>query len=222
MVFWLAILAGGLFAWLAIKMGFYVTWAMLFNIVISVYLAVFLTPIIVEVVPGFGDTSYGIALTLIAAAVGTFLILHCISYTFLTGQFNVSFPKIFDMLLAGLLGFLAGFLVLSFAAFLICVMPISQNRFVSGVGFNRDSQQANISYICRWCDFVNWIVSSGDDEATSERAINQLLGSAKPRARPKTARPAKPGKPVKPKDVTADVNDANSTAAPPAPTPEEP
>ena len=97
MVFWASILARGVFAWLAIRMGFYETWTMLFNIVISIYVAIFLTPAIVDVAPAAGDTSYGNALTLAVTATGVFLVLHGISYVFLTGQFNVSFPKIFDL-----------------------------------------------------------------------------------------------------------------------------
>jgi len=199
MVFWAIILVSGLFAWLAIKMRFYEMLAMLFNIVISVYVAVFLTPVIVDIVPAAGDTPYGNALTLAATAVATFLILHGISYTFLTGQFSVPFPKIFDTLFAGLLGFLAGFLILSFAAFIITVTPISQNRFASKAGFNRQSQQANISYICWWCDLVNWVVSSPGNEITSEQVANQLFNSAQSKTPDKMSEEAEPNKPVESK-----------------------
>lgn len=180
MVFWASILAGGFFAWLAIRMGFYETWTMLFNIVISIYVAVFLTPVIVDVAPAAGDTSYGNALTLAVTATGVFLILHGISYVFLTGQFNVSFPKVFDLVFAGLLGFLAGSLVFSFAALIVTVTPISQNRLMSRIGFNAQSQRTNIAYISRWCDLVDLAVSSADSETTAEQTINTLLTSAQP------------------------------------------
>jgi signal transduction histidine kinase len=196
MVFWVSILVGGLFAWLAIRMGFYEIWVMLFNIVISVYVAVFLTPVIVDVIPAAGDTSYGSAMTLTVTAIGTFLILYAISYIFLTGQFSVSFPKTFDILLAGLLGFLAGFLLSSFAALIITVTPISQNTFVSEVGLNRQSQQANISYICWWCDLVDLIVSSPDRQMTSEQTIDRLLKSGQSKTREKTGEEAESNKPV--------------------------
>ena len=180
MVFWASILAGGFFAWLAIRMGFYETWTMLFNIVISIYVAVFLTPAIVDLAPAAGDTSYGNALTLAVTATGIFLILHGISYVFLTGQFNVSFPKVFDLVFAGLLGFLAGSLVFSFAALLVTVTPISQNRLMSRIGFNEQAQRSNIAYICRWCDLIDLAVSSADSKTTAEQTINALLTSAQP------------------------------------------
>ena len=178
MVFWASILAGGLFVWLAVRIGFFEMWTLLFNIVISIYVAIYLTPVIVDVAPAAGDTSYGNALTLAAVATGTFLVLFGISYVFLTGQFNVAFPKIFDLVFAGLLGFLAGALVFSFAALVVTVTPISQNRLLSKAGFNAQSQRTNIAYICRWCDLIDMAVSSPDSETTAEQTINALLSSA--------------------------------------------
>ena len=192
MIFWLAILAGALFAWIAVRIKFYETWALLFNIVISVYAAIFLAPTIANSIPAAGDTSYGRALTLAAVAMGTFLILHGISYTFLTGQFSVSFPKIFDTVLTGVLGFLAGFLLLSFVAFVICVTPISHNKFVNKAGFGRQSQRTNISYICWWCDLVNTVVSARDRKVTSKQAVDELLSPSHPKAKPEMGEPAEP------------------------------
>ncbi len=201
MVLLAGILVGGLCIWFAIKMGFYETWAMLFNIVISIYVAVFLTPVIVDIIPAAGDTSYGNAMTLAATAIGTFLILHGISYIFLTGQFSVSFPKAFDILFAGLLGFLTGFLLSSFAALIITLTPISQSGLANKAGFNIRSQQANISYICWWCDLVNSIVASPDKEITSEQTIKQLLNSGQSKPRDTTGQEAGPNKPVESNNV---------------------
>ncbi len=175
MIFWTAILAGALFAWFAIKLGFYDTWTMLFNILISIYVAVFLAPVIADFVPSTGEPSYTKALILTVTALGTFFILYGLSYTFITGQFNVSFPRIFDILFAPLLGFLTGFLVLSFVALLICVTPISQKTFAKEIGLNRQSQQANISYICWWCDLVHNVVATKDGPQSTEQAINWCL-----------------------------------------------
>jgi len=179
MIFWLSVLAGGFCAWYAIKMGFYETWTMLFNIVISIYVAIFLTPFVAEIIPGASDTPYGLALTIVAVAVGCFLILHGISYIFLTSQFSVSFPKLFDILFAGFLGFLGGFLIFSFLIFIIAVTPLSANPLLGKVGFNKQCQQSNISYICWWCDLVNSFVSVQENEITTEQAIGKLLKSVK-------------------------------------------
>lgn len=209
MAFWLGILVGGLFAWFAIKLGFYETWAMLFNIIISIYLAVFLRPVIVEVVPAAGDTPYSGVLIMSATAIISFLILHGISYTFLTGQFNVSFPKILNTLGTGFLGFLAGFLVWSFASLLISATPISQNTFVNGLGFDSQFEQSNMPYISWWCNLVNTVVSSQDSEHTAEEAISELLKSVEKKET------AVQGKPAEPNDVETGTTEEKQPGSPP-------
>jgi len=196
MVFWTSILAGGLSIWLAVRIGFFEMWTMLFNIAISIYVAIFLTPVIMNFVPAAGDTSYGQALTLTALAVGTFLILFGISYVFLTGQFSVAFPKVFDIILAGILGFLAGSLLFSFAALIVTVTPLSQNRLMSKVGFNAQSQRTNIAYICRCCDLIHLAVSSADSETTAEQTIDALLGSTKSEPPNETNNPPQTNRPT--------------------------
>lgn len=202
MVFWAGILAGALFALFTIKMGFFETWAMLFNILISIYLAVFLRPIITDIVPGSGNTPYGNALTMVATAAAFFTILHVISYTFFTGQFNVSFPKIFNSLGAGSLGFLAGLLVWSFVSISIYITPISQDAFVEEIVFGPDFEQghANISYISWWCNLVNKVVSPRSSRHTAEEMISNVLKTrnAKKKVRDKTYERARP---VEPNDV---------------------
>ena len=189
MAFWIGILVGGAFAWFAIKRGFYETWTLVFNIVIAIYLAVFLGPVIANIVPAVRDTAYNNALTMLATAIGSFLILHGISYTFLTGQFSIPFPKIFDTVGTGFLGFLAGFLVWSFVSLVICITPISQNSFVKEIGFGSQFQQTNVGYISWWCNLVNKVVASQDKKYTTEQVINGLLKSAEPGVQRKPAEP---------------------------------
>ena len=174
MLFWISILISGLFIWLAIRIGFYEILVMFFNIVISIYVSIFLTPVIADVFPSAKDTIFYNTFSLSIVSGGTFLILYGIAYIFLTGQFKVSFHRVFDILFAGLFGFLAGFLVFSFAALVITVTPLSQNRFISQIGFNKDSQQTNISYISWWCDLVNVAVSS-DEKIKSKDVIDKLI-----------------------------------------------
>ncbi len=199
MVFWIGILIGGTFAWFAIKLRFYQTWTLIFNIIISIYLAVYLRPVVINI-PAVGDTPYNNALAMAAVALASFLILHGISYTFLTSQFNVSFPKVFDVVGAGLLGFLAGLLVWSFLSLLIYITPASQNTFVKEIGFTDPFQQNSVLYVSRFCDLVNAVVSSQDNGCSAEQTIRKLLKGPESQAqgktpeRPKTVELAKPSK----------------------------
>ncbi len=222
MIFWLGILAGAVAAWAAIRIGFYESWVMLFNILISIYVAIFLTPVIVDIVPEAGGISCGNILAMTAVAIAVFAILYGIAHIFFTSQFNVSFPKTFDILFAGLLGFLAGFLVLSFAAFLICATPISQNEFASDAGLSRQSQRANISYICWWCDLVNSVVASPENKVTTEQAINEWLSGTEPKAPPETAEDTEPGKPAESNDAGTSIGEENLLSSPPGAAEENP
>jgi apolipoprotein N-acyltransferase len=178
MVFWLGILVGAVFAWFAVRIGFYGMWTMLFNIIISVYLAIYLQPVVVNV-PGLGDTLYTNALAMVGTAIAVFLILHSISYAFLTGQLIPTFPKVFNTLGTGFLGFLAGFLVWSFVALLVYVTPISQNAFIKSIGLGK-FQETSISCISRGCGLVN-ALSFQDKQCSAEETISQLLTSVEER-----------------------------------------
>jgi hypothetical protein len=175
MAFWIAILAGMLFAWLAIRMGLYETWALLFNVIISIYVSIFLAPLLAKLAPA---SSYGVAFSMIVLAGGCFAILHGLSYVFLTGQFSVQFPRFFDILLGGALGFAGGFLILSFVALVVTTMPLAQHKLVSNLGLDPQSQGANLSGLAWCCDRVHAIAGfSPHDDATRE-AVQRLLETA--------------------------------------------
>jgi ABC-type xylose transport system permease subunit len=197
MVFWVGILVGWLFAYFAIKKGFYEIWALGFNIIISIYLTVLLGPVISDIIPT-GTTAYGKVLMMLATVAACFLILHGISYTFITSQFSISMPKIVDVVGAGLLGFLIGFLVWSFVSLLVMTTPITKNTFAKKIGFDTQAQQASISYVSWWCNKVNRIVSSADAEQTPQKAIGWLLESSKPKAKAGAVGTSEPNEPAEP------------------------
>jgi len=176
MVFWIAILAGILFVWLAVRLGFYATWVLLFNVLISMYVAIFLAPLIVDLAPAAGGAaSYGVALSMLVLAAGCFALLHGLSYVFLTGQFNIPFPRIFEIVLSGVLGFAAGFLILSFAAIVLTTTPLARQEIVSSLGFNEQSQRANISCMARCCDLIHAVAGFEGGKETTGTAIHRLL-----------------------------------------------
>jgi len=176
MVFWIAILAGAVFVWLAVRVGFYQSWGLLFNVVVSIYLAVFLAPAVADWAPASGGASgYGLTLSLVALAGGCFAILYGLSYVFLTGQFSIPFPKVLDVLVAGLLGFLAGFLILSFTALVVTLSPLAQHKVLSTLGFNQQDQKANIACIAWCCDLVHSVARFEPTDQATEKAIDRLF-----------------------------------------------
>jgi hypothetical protein len=201
MAFWIGILVSILFAYVAIRMRFYTTWASLFNIVISVYLAIALGPALADLVSASPEAPYHGALSVLGTAIGAFLILHGISYTLITGQFSVPFPNIIDKLVAGVLGFLTGFLVWSFVGLLVCIMPASQNTFVKDIDLCSQFQRTGTPVICSCCDLVNSLVSSEDSRFSTEQAINDLLRRAQKSRRPNRPKRIRPSQPPEPNNV---------------------
>lgn len=170
----MAILAGMAFVGFAVKIGLYETWAMLFNIVISIYLAVFLAPAIADSINITDNTAYNNVLVMAAVAIVTFLLLHGSCYLLITGQSKIQLPKALDTIGSGLLGFLAGLLVWNFVILLIYVTPLSQSAFAKKVGLEPESAKAG--YICWWCNRVNQI-ASGRYQGNAESLISRLLRS---------------------------------------------
>jgi len=192
MLFWIGILIAAIFAYSAIKLGFYQAWTILFNVVIAVYVGIKLGSAMEEFVPASGQYSKTIAV--LATGVGTFLILQGIAYVFLIGQFSVTFPRWVNMLGSGLAGFLAGFLVWCFAAIIIGTTPLSDNAFVKDIGFDsKNLEEAKVQpYLVWWCNFVDKLVASGEEQAGVEQTVHELLTKSvvQTHTKVKTGRPA--------------------------------
>ena len=181
MVFWIAILSGALFAWLAVRIGFCETWVLLFNIVIAIYVAVFLAPSVAAMAGGpGGGSAWGMALSLLILAGGSFALLHGLTFVFLTGQFRIPFPSLFDLVLSGALGFVAGFLVLSFAALVLAASPLVDHSLVATVGLRPDSQRADLSFLAWCCDLVHSVASGDEEEDPTQAAVARLLELSRP------------------------------------------
>jgi hypothetical protein len=211
MVFWIGILFAAGFAYSAVKLGFYHAWTTLFNVVIAAYIGIQLGPMLEDFVPAAGG-QYCKTLAVLAAGAGTFLILHGISYVFLIGQFEVTFPRGFNTLVSPVLGFLAGFLMWSFASLVICTAPFSENAFMKDFGFDsKGFEEAKMQpYLVWWCSLVDKVAASEDGKADAEQAIKDLL--TKPVKGGKTALKGKPGLKGK-----ADVNEPNEPNCPTLP-----
>jgi len=176
MMFWIAILAGALFVWLAVRMGFYETWVLFFNIVVSIYVSVFLTPTLAEFAPAPGGaSSYHTALCMIVLAGGCFALLQGTSFVFLTGQFHIPFPRVFDVVFSGVVGFVAGFLVLSFVALVLTTTPLARHNVVGVLGLDQQSRTANLVCITRSCDLIHFFAASDDGGDTPQAALQRLL-----------------------------------------------
>lgn len=185
MWFWLTILGGLCIAALAVKIGFFETFAASFNVVLAVYAALFFTPFVLTLAPQAADIPNGLAITSLVIGIGVFLILFAVCFFLITGQFTVSFPKLFDVVFAGTLGFLIGFLVLSFALVTVCrATSVGRSQWISA-----EAITPNTDYLCWWCDHVHGWIGSKDwptDRPTQE-VLTWFTELAQPKAAPKAS-----------------------------------
>ena len=200
MMFWIAILAGALFVWLAVRIGFYETWVLFFNVLVSIYVSVFLAPILAEFAPApAGAAAYHTALCLIVLAGGCFALLQGLSFVFLTGQFHLPFPRVFDIVFSGVLGFVTGFLVLSFVALVLTTTPLASHKTVGVLGLGRQSRPANLVCITRCCDLIHFFAGSDGSERTPQAAVQRLLQMSTARPAPRNGPPEANEPPVRDK-----------------------
>jgi hypothetical protein len=198
MIFWVGILIAACFTYSAIKLGFCQAWTLLFNVVIAVYLGIRLGPMLEEIMPLGGQ--YGRTIILMTTGLGAFLILQGISYVFLIGQFEVTFPRALNLLGSGLFGFLAGFLCWAFAVLVFCTTPLCENDYVKETGLCAKSFEETKmqSYLAWWCSAVDVLASSSDSQNNADKAVKNLLV--------KSDRQAQTRKTIQLQSANADVN----------------
>lgn len=172
MWFWLTILVGLGFAALGIKIGFFEVFAAFFNCLVAVFTALFVTPWLLRLVPQAADMPAGVMFTTLVVCVAVFLFLFALCYFLITGQFSVPFPKVFDVVFAGSLGFLMGLLVISFLLVLLSGTPLP----VLGELSMDDALAPNVGYLCWWNDSMHRFVAHAtpSTETPTREAIARL------------------------------------------------
>ncbi|MHC4395453.1 MAG: hypothetical protein ACYS1A_07330 [Planctomycetota bacterium] len=178
-MFWFAVLVGVLLAVVGIKAGFYSMWAVVFNILISIYLGVMLCPTIIGLVPDIGDSRYHHGGCVGGVAVVVFAIFQTITVNFLTGAETVKkdeepicFPKMFNIIGAGLLGFLSGYIVCGFVLFVLLIMPISKEPIVKDFCEQSGFAAQSVKNVC---GFVGSVSLQTYEEADPREVVDWLM-----------------------------------------------
>jgi hypothetical protein len=180
MAFWVAILIGVLFAWVAVKKGFFESLVLLFNLVVSVYLAVFLAPTVARLTPAIdGAPAYKMAITMLIVGGGCFAILFGISFVLLTGQFRIAFARVLDVIGAGAMGFVSGFLAWSFIALMVTTTPLSDHWLFRYAGLSREAEQPNVAGIAWCCDRIHSVAGIDPTGYPTQAAVSRLLDESR-------------------------------------------
>ena len=173
MIILVGIIAGLIFAWMAIRMGLYVAWSVMFNLVVSIYLAISLGPVIADKLPLEG--SFGAAVILVGLAAAVFTAFQGACYLFITSQYEMSFPKLFDSVTSGIIGFLAGVLIISF---LNLPLGIIRQGLSAENNYKESSQLGNSAYLDFWYNAIHSLVGTKDNTQT-ENLVAEIIKNTK-------------------------------------------
>lgn len=169
MIILVGIIAGLIFAWVAIRIGLYVTWSVMFNLVVSIYIAISLGPIIADKLPLEG--SFGAAVILVGLAAAVFAVLQGACYLFITSQYEMFFPKLFDSITSGIIGFLAGMLIVSFLSLPLGIMA----QGLSAKDSHKESSQlGNSACLGFWYNAMDSLVGTKEN-SQPEKLIAELI-----------------------------------------------
>ena len=157
-VFLLLVMFAAVGALLAFKKStFYKMWATLFNITIAIYLSVMFSGAVTGMIPeDIAGIEYQKAACILGIAVIIFGILQSISVSFITSGCDITFPGLLDNIGTSLLGFLSGWLVMSFLLFLICIMPFSrQLSLMHCINGSEKNTKTSVAPVVTVCNFVS-------------------------------------------------------------------
>jgi len=197
MVFWIAIIAGLAGAFFGIKkQSFYAVWAILFNLMVSIYLSVMVARPIVSLL----DTSstvygYHLATSMLLIAAVFFTILQIIAVSFFT-SYGLEFSEIFDKAGSAALGFIIGFLACSYIFFIICVMPVSNKSYMSWLnGPDSPPKQTALIPVVKTCDIIAKVSLQRYDEfKDADSLVREIIAPDKLPEQPVRQQPKRPTK----------------------------
>ena len=153
MITTVAIAAALLFAVIGVRLGYFRAWVMFFNILVSIYLAVMLAPVVPGLIPHVEDFHYRYPAFIIVVAIILFSGLHAIAIS-LMKTFEASCHRIFDLVSSAVLGFISGYLLIVFIFFVICLIPSAKPGFVSW----QDKSTAKAGRpVVSACDLISYI-----------------------------------------------------------------
>ena len=198
----LIIIAVGLvFALIGYKKTWYPSWALLFNILISVYTSIMITPQIVDNVPFIRVylSSFSYSAFALTSAVIIFAVMQLLTFKFFTSVYVISFPKLLNTIGSAVLGFLTGSVIAGFLFFLINITPLSDFPAVRSFTQDRQISDKTNNVMLTTCNFVHNISLQPDPTAIDGQIDKILTDWKKPVPKADSSSPANTTFPPKPR-----------------------
>ena len=177
MILSLAVVVGILFAVIGVRKGFFGTWIVLFNILISIYIGVMLSPTLVAFRPDMEQQRYYLSAFTAMTSFMLFIVLQTIVIGCFGDLAECFCPKVFDTVGAAILGFLGGFCVFSFVFFIVCIMPLSKTPSMKSVCGDGTLTPVGVVGVVKACDFVSTVSLQphGDTHKRVRKVVDWLV-----------------------------------------------
>ena len=152
---------------------------MFFHLLLAVYMAMFLAPVMASDVTVATVNSWGFVFTMACIAIATLSIGYGICYVCLSGRFCIEFPKNVRHARGGFCGLPGRLLGLELHSVRIVPQSIVPSRFLQNdrPRHGGANSQTNTAYVCWWCDWMHLLVGSGVPRS-SEEAVRVLVTKA--------------------------------------------
>lgn len=159
MLFWFAILIGVVAAWMLGKKSLYSNWILLFNILVSIYVGVMLSPVLLDMLGGrTKGIGFNCAAFILLTAIVVFVILYLVTrYSLVADDVEVVFNDLIELVGKRVAAFFSGFCVAVLVIFLIAVM-IMPCKFSPWMKFIRSENEpitVAIVPISKMCNLIN-------------------------------------------------------------------
>lgn len=126
----LALVLSVLLAWIGVRKGVYIMAATLFNLLISIYVGLLSTPVVLKSSPGLETSGYYAAFCMLGLMGSGFALLQGISYALFLRGADAVFPVLFDRIGGGVCGLAAGYVLAGVLVLAVCMMPFSRLEVV--------------------------------------------------------------------------------------------
>jgi hypothetical protein len=155
MIFWLLLLIGCFFAWFGFRLRLYVSWIIFFNLVISIYAGIMVTPWLVGSISELQRSPYSTIALMVVIPVVLMIFLSFIARSFFMDRLDITFPARIELIFSALTGFLTGYLASAYLITVISFLPILKGGKIDSFTSKNGKNPSYIQAVKMTCSIVN-------------------------------------------------------------------
>lgn len=179
MLMWLVIAVCLGFAFMGLKKGLYVMFAVLFNLLFAVFISILSTLTLLSYSPQYERHGYYASLGVFLLFCLIFGLLQMFAWFYFLRHRDEYFPKMFDRVGGFLVGGMCGYVITSLLILILCIMPCSVHGKVDWLCAREKMIDLGKPGVRKACNFLAWYSLECFDGNT-EKAIEKLLTLEEP------------------------------------------